>query len=433
MPPDPAPPRIDTIPRDVLLVTLGSHGDVHPFVGLGRRLAGRGHRVTLLTNGYFRSLAEAAGLDFAPIGEAGEFLEMARHPDLWHPRRGVYVILDAIVRSLRVVCDAVAERASADTLVVGSTLAVGARLARDAVGFAMATAHLAPVALRSEHELPRLPGLPAWLGRLPPVALRNFWAGADKYVFDPRLAPAVNALRGDLGLPAVDRIMHEWWHSPDRVLAMWPEWFAPPPPDFLPQARCVGFPRYDEADVTPLPASVADFLDAGDPPVAFTPGSAMQSGGAFFASAARACERLGRRGLLLTRHAHQIPPDLPPGVVHVPYAPFSALLPRCATVVHHGGVGTLSQGLAAGVPQLVMGMAHDQLDNAARLQRLGVGEPISPRRFTPRRVAAALSRLTDSPAVASRCAEVSRRFDGVDALGAACDEVEALSRAGAGD
>ena len=49
------------------------------------------------------------------------------------------------------------------------------------------------------------------------------------------------------------------------------------------------------------------FLDAGDKPIAFTPGSAMFHGREFFQAAADACRFFGRRGLLLTRHPENIP------------------------------------------------------------------------------------------------------------------------------
>ena len=64
--------------------------------------------------------------------------------------------------------------------------------------------------------------------------------------------------------------------------------------------------------------------------MAFTPGSAMWQGRSFLEASAEACRLLGRRGVLLTRHREQVPADLPPGVVHADYAPFSELLPRSA-------------------------------------------------------------------------------------------------------
>lgn len=149
---------------------------------------------------------------------------------------------------------------------------------------------------------------------------------------------------------------------------------------------------------------VEAFLDGGEPPVLFTPGSANIQAARFFGVALEACGRLNCRGLFVTPRAEQVPPRLPGSVLHVPAAPFSRLFPRCAAVVHHGGIGTVAQGLAAGVPQLVMPMAHDQPDHAQRLKRMGVGDYLLPKRFDASAVAGRLARLINSRATAQACA-----------------------------
>jgi len=47
-----------------------------------------------------------------------------------------------------------------------------------------------------------------------------------------------------------------------------------------------------------------------------------------------------------------LPRTLPASVCVADFAPFQLLFPRCAAVVHHGGIGTVAKALAAGVPQL---------------------------------------------------------------------------------
>ena len=84
------------------------------------------------------------------------------------------------------------------------------------------------------------------------------------------------------------------------------------------------------------------------------------------------------RGILLTKYAAQVPDPLPPNVIRVGFAPFRKLFPRCAAVVHHGGIGTVAKALAAGVPQLVLPGAFDQTDNATRVKRLGAGDWFPP-------------------------------------------------------
>ncbi len=95
--------------------------------------------------------------------------------------------------------------------------------------------------------------------------------------------------------------------------------------------------------------------------------------------------------------------------------------------MHHGGVGTCGQGLAAGVPQLVMAMSHDQPDNAARLERLGVGLAIKPKHFRGPEVAKQLRRLLEQPEMALRCKALATRIDARAALEATCDELESLA------
>ena len=96
---------------------------------------------------------------------------------------------------------------------------------------------------------------------------------------------------------------------------------------------------------------------------------------------------------------------MPAGIRHFNSLPFSRVFARCAAVVHHGGVGTAAQGLAAGVPQLIMPMAHDQPDQAQRLKRLGVGDYLVPRKFVAGAVAAKLDVLLTSDGVAASCAQ----------------------------
>jgi UDP:flavonoid glycosyltransferase YjiC (YdhE family) len=152
----------------------------------------------------------------------------------------------------------------------------------------------------------------------------------------------------------------------------------------------------------------------------------MLHGHEFFDAAVDGCRRLGIRGLLLSRHAEHVPTDLPLNVIHVTYVPFSELLPRCAALVHHGGIGTTSQALRAGIRQLIMPMTHDQPDNAIRVKRLGVGATISQRAFTGRKVARALQGLLNEPAMPSRCRAIAERFEGIDALGQTCQILESL-------
>jgi UDP:flavonoid glycosyltransferase YjiC (YdhE family) len=417
---------------NILLLPLGSAGDVHPFVGLGLALQARGHNVLLATNGHFAPLAGRVGLAFSELGAADEFEDVLNNPDLWHPTKGFRLVTQGMQRLLRPVYELISDRyVPGETVVVAGALALGARIAQEKFGVPVATVHLQPAVFRSVYEGPVLgerlsmarPG-PHWLKRF------GYWA-MDALVIDRLLGPAINAFRIELGMQPVRRLFDVWWNSPQCILGLFPDWYAPPQPDWPPQTRLVGFPLFDERGVAEIPAGLEQFLDAGDPPIVFTPGSAMRHGRAFFDASVAACLQLGRRGVLLTRFRDQLPESLPDSVRHFEYVPFSQVLPRSAALVYHGGIGTCSQALAAGVPHLVVPFAHDQPDNAARLERLGVGRTLWPRHYQAPAVARVLNDLLSSAATSRRCAELAARCRETDTLSAACSEIERLAASAA--
>jgi UDP:flavonoid glycosyltransferase YjiC (YdhE family) len=411
----------------ILVATLGSYGDVYPFIALATVLKKREHDIVLLTNDFFRPLADRHGLTLAPIGSDAEYRQFADHPDLFHPTKGASVYFDTLILpSLRTAYDRLREWIRQDeTVIVASTAFFSARLIQEALHIPTVTVHLAPAAFKSAHESPqfgRLP-LPAWI---PPFVKRSAWWIADRAVLDPMLCPALNSLRREVGLPPTRRVMTKWLHSPECVIGLFPDWYAAPQPDWPPQTRLTGFPLFDDEGDQASPDEVEEFLQAGDSPIVFMPGSLMQRAESFFTASVGACERLRRRGILLTRYSHHLPGNLPDGIRHFDYVPFSRLLPRAAAVVHHGGIGCVSQALCAGVPQLIYPMAFDQHDNATRLRGLGVGDSLAPHRYRADAVADRLGRLLDSSGVTERCGRIASRLEQAQPLVEASELIEAM-------
>jgi UDP:flavonoid glycosyltransferase YjiC (YdhE family) len=130
---------------------------------------------------------------------------------------------------------------------------------------------------------------------------------------------------------------------------------------------------------------------------------------------------------LLTRYPEQLPNNLPNHVRHFDYAPFSTILPRCRALISHGGIGTISAGLAAGIPQLVMPIFSDQFDNADRLKHLGTGDFLYPEKFNADRVSAKIKSLVFSDSIRQRCQELSRKIRIQDSIETTCDLIEAES------
>jgi len=141
-----------------------------------------------------------------------------------------------------------------------------------------------------------------------------------------------------------------------------------------------------------------------------------------------ASSEIRRRALLITQYPDQLPPLLPDGVAAFAHVPFPAVLPHCAALVHHGGIGTAAQALAAGIPQLVRPAAFDQPDNAVRLQRIGVGWSIRPSAFTSRVVAHRLHMLLESADVAAKCRAYAALIHPAAGLARACEAIEEVMK-----
>ncbi|HEX2473477.1 MAG TPA: glycosyltransferase [Lacipirellulaceae bacterium] len=411
-----------------IISALGSYGDVHPMIGLGTALSARGHRVQIITNPYFEEIVAQAGLELLPIGTREDYIQLTQHPDLWHPIRGPQLVLThASMTLLRPVYRLITENLSGEgTILCAHGLDLASRVVGEKFGVPVASVNFAPTMFWTLHDTSRFKGallgprVPKWLKRV------QFWL-ADEVV-SPRLwGNELNRMRGELGLGPANRIFTHWLHATDLVLGLFPEWFGPPQPDWPPNTRAVGFPLWDSHRDAELSGEVREFLSAGSAPIAFSPGSANREAQSFFAAAVDACRRLGRRGILLTKYAEQLPNELPDTVRHFGFVPLSKLLPRTAALVHHGGIGSCAQGLAAGVPQLVQPMSYDQFDNSRRLVRLGVAKEISRRAFRGAAVAGVLSPLLESSEAGARCREFAARCDGPAALAAACDALEELT------
>ena len=416
----------------VLLPTLGSAGDVHPFLAIGRAMQARGHDVELMTNPVFANMVQQAGLAFHPVGAQQHYTDAFNSRKLWHPVDGLGVLWRRMARHAiepvyRRIAQQAENAAGTTCVVVAPPLMFGARLANEKLKVPLLTAYSAATMLRScEDPLTMAQWrVPAWVPR--PVRAAA-WQALDRFKLEPMVAADLGQARQSLGLPALNQsVFGRWMHSPTAGVTLFPDWFASAPSDWPQQVTQAGFPLYDGDAEAGLNAALSQFLDDGEVPIVFTPGSAMGHGHVFFRAAVRSCVALGRRGVLLTSDAAQLPADLPPTVHHSAYAPFGLLLPRALALVHHGGIGTCAQALRAGLPQLVTPMGFDQFDNAMRLELLGVGLSLQGPDTLLDGMTEALRELLGSPETARACQQAALKVQTQrEPVGHICDLLESM-------
>ncbi|WP_263377601.1 glycosyltransferase [Granulicella paludicola] len=368
----------------IFIIAIGSAGDVHPFVGMARSFAAEGHRVSFCTNPAFEDVVTSAGLPIVPLGTADEYHRAMNDPALWDPRTSFRVLWKTMSSFLRPLLEILHREVGEGTIMVGSLWAFGARMMQEKYGIPYVSVQVSPSTFLSA-KLPPVHKrfvVPAWW----PYRLRAvlLWA-IERVVLDSVCGPELNAVRKEMGLPRVKHVLGQWVHSPQGVLGLFPDWFAPIQTDWPAKVSLSGFPLYDRSASQTLDEELITFLLAGQKPVVFTPGSTHVDELTYFGVANDSLRRLGERGIFLAKRSAKLPP-FGTNILVREYVPLSLLLQHAKALVHHGGIGTASHALAQGIPQLVIPFAHDQFDNAARLERLGCSRTLrravwSARRF----------------------------------------------------
>lgn len=402
-----------------LLLTLGSHGDVHPFIAIGRALEARGHRALLATNPYFAAQVEAAGLRSIPFTERAELKQVIVEHKVMDPTRGPLNVLRKLM--LPLVPEMVSRvreliRSERPDVVVYHPIVLGA-----------------PWACALEGDVPTVSVTPSptlWASPDDPLVLLPIHSASPgpvaaaidrflgRWVMRMALDPGLNRIRRQLGLPKAHDQLTDHARSARLNLGVWsPIFRAPLAGDPQPSA-VVGFPWHDRDHTQEAPDhELQAFLDAGEPPVVVALGSTgVHAAGHFYGQAVSACRELGARALLVVGRDQPPPPGVAgdPRFMAVPYAPYSSVFPRASVAIHHGGVGTTAQGLVAGRPTLITPMAHDQFDNAARIQRLGAGETLHFARASAKRLAALLAPLLSEGRYQSAAAALAPRIAAED-------------------
>lgn len=416
----------------LLLSTLGSAGDVHPYVAIALALQRRGHHVVVMTNPYFQDRIAAAGLGFWPVGTRDEYLQMVTHPDLVTPRASIrHVLNNLVLGTFRQQADALREASVAlrPQLIVNHHICFGISAAAEVLRIPIVHGVLAPLFWLSHHERiipPVLPYAPAWLHQAmrrvkraigpwtldrpvnrhradvgaPPIR-RTFLHARGGEDFRPSVAQAsrlcVSSSASDTGETPVppDRVFRSDSLQPPTILGLWSPHFRAKLPDDPTTSHICGFCTWDRPPTSSAQLDeqreITRWMDDAEPPVLITLGSSVSHHGKdTYTLAARACAKLGTRALLLTGDTTIPASDLPTGIRAVPYAAYSAVMPRASTIVHHAGIGTLAAAMRAGRPQVILPFANDEFDNTHRARTLNVALEVRPNQRTLKHLCAAL-------------------------------------------
>jgi UDP:flavonoid glycosyltransferase YjiC (YdhE family) len=259
----------------IVLHTFGSFGDIHPYMALALELQSRGHAPVIATADVYREKIESAGLQISPVrpdlpqpgDQTAELIEK-----IMEPKTGARFLMEGVVYpAVRdAYTDLLAVVADADLLVTHPAAPAGPIVGRK-TGMPWISTVLAPFSFFSAHD-PPVPPFWQWTKIFSALGPR-FMKFALDLAKRGHEAKEVAEFRTELGLEDVGNPIFEGQHSPTLVLALFSRVLGQPQPDWPRQSEVTGFCFYDGRHQMPMPDELAQFLDAGPPPIVFTLGS----------------------------------------------------------------------------------------------------------------------------------------------------------------
>ena len=398
----------------VYILTIGTRGDVQPYIALGLGLKSVGHEVTIATLKEFDDLVTGYGLQFAPL--RGDFLKVAQAAETGSTSKKRWNPFQLIRQYIEMAKDTLADEwesaQHADVLIYNPAIFGGYDIA-EKLGVPAFAASPAPMySPTKEFPSPFFPF--SNLGPLNKFSHQLF----------AKLGPAIfrrpiNEWRRDvLGLPPAkgDRLLHG---KPVPKLYAYSEAVVPRPADWDESSVVTGYWFLDApADWTPDPELVK-FLLQGPPPVYVGFGSMFMNGGKQKTRMVIDALRLaGQRGILATGWGGLSAVDALDDMLVVNSVPHDWLFPKVATIVHHGGAGTTGAALRAGKPQIICPFVGDQFFWGHRVVDLNVApSPIPQIKLTAERLANAIKYAitnTNLQQRASSTGETIRAENGIE-------------------
>ncbi len=409
----------------ILILTVGSRGDVQPYIALGAGLQAAGHTVTLATLEAFAPQVATSGLTFRPL--QGEFLELLQTPQGKAAVAGKGNPL-ALLRQVqpmlrRILDDALTAAADAELVIyhpkamAGYSLAewrgVPAVLALPLPLFSPTTAFPSPI-------LP-IANLGPTLNRLSHRVMVTLTSASVRGLVNRwrKASLGLGPVRDELTMRGRP-VLRIYGYSPAVV---------PTPPDWDRSSVATGYWFLDQPGIWAPSEALRTFLNAGPPPVYIGFGSMpTQDATRTTGLVLEALKQAGQRGVLATGRGGLAASVMPDYVHLLDEVPHDWLFPQMAAVVHHGGAGTTAAGLRAGRPTVICPFFGDQPFWGRRIATLGAGpEPIPQRRLTVEALATAIAAAVNDPKMRERAAALGCAIRAEEGVGQAVAYIEALS------
>jgi UDP:flavonoid glycosyltransferase YjiC (YdhE family) len=414
----------------VAIITIGTRGDIQPYIALGQGFQAAGYAVKLVTFQAFESFVRGSGLDFSAVsGDLASLMTMDWTQSQIESGGKSMGSLGSIAQDaegllVQLMTDCLQACQGAEALMGSVVGGLAGQAVAQKLRVPYCSAYLQPLDRTSTfpNSFSLFPMPPHWL-----------FVGKQAYNWTTHVLSA--HLFWLLFGKVLNRARQKALHLPPfsrrqrfPTLYGYSPTVLPKPANWDERITVTGYWFLDQAGTWEPPGALEQFLESGAPPISIGFGSmAGRSAKKVLPLFLEAASRLGQRTVLLAKPEDVEGLDLSENVYRIESVPHDWLFTRMAAVVHHGGAGTSGAAFRAGVPQIVLPFIADQHFWAQRIAELGVGtKPLNHKKLSLEQALQAVRTVTQDQAMWKRArllGEKVQQEHGVD------EAVQAFGRA----
>jgi UDP:flavonoid glycosyltransferase YjiC (YdhE family) len=360
---------------NIIITTHWTDGDVIPFLNIGKHLKRDGHEVTIFTHCFYEEKIKEAGINFVAWDTWSEYKQllndMSNYSDTVAGKEEIQVFRDKY-ESVKVktkeyeLMKPYCEKENT-ILLAKNRSSIAALMIAEKLKCPLIWVYMNPYEYESIANYNNL--------------------NAEK------LSEEVNELRKVIGLKPIDGWL-AWQYCPKVQIGLWPKWYNSDMVNIPKNIKLVGFPLepLNKTDCS-IPNRLKEILLENPAPVIISGGTSKQIRREFYTVAIKACANLKRKVIVATRYKELLPETIPENVYVFDYIPLYQVLPYASIIIHHGGIGTISNAVNAGVPQLILADYLDRPLNGSIVKKIGLGEYLPHLRWNNENIIESINKL----------------------------------------